>query len=70
MPVPIPFSVIAQAALIVQTTNANGSVEANQTAYFLRYNAAASDPTVLLVKSDASRTSWNNSEDCAAISLH
>ncbi len=66
----IPFSVIAQAALIVQTTNANGSVEANQTAYFLRYNAAASDPTVLLVKSDASRTSWNNSEDCAAISLH
>jgi hypothetical protein len=66
----LPFSVSGQGATVVQTVDANGSKEANQTAYFLKYNAAASDPTVLLTKSDASRTSWPNTEDCTTISLH
>ena len=66
----IPFSVSGQAALVVQTVNPNGATEANQTSYFLEYNAAATDPTVLLVKSDASQTSWPDTEDCATISLH
>ena len=66
----IPFSVSGQAALGVQTVNSNGATEANQTAYFLKYNAAATDPTVLLVKSDASQTTWPDTEDCATMSLH
>jgi hypothetical protein len=66
----LPFSVSGQGALVVQTTDANGSKEANQTAYFLKYNAAPTDPPVLLTKSDATRTSWPNTEDCATISLH
>jgi hypothetical protein len=65
----IGFSVSGQNALVVQTTNANGSQEANQTAYFLKYNASASDPTVLLTKSDAARTSWPDTEDCSTIAL-
>ena len=66
----LPFSVSGQGALVVQTTDANGSKEANQTAYFLKYNASATAPTVLLVKADASRTSWPNTEDCKTIALH
>ncbi len=65
----LPFSVSGQGALIVQTTDANGSKEANQTAYFLKYNASAADPPVLLQKSDFSRTSWPNTEDCKTIML-
>ena len=66
----IPFNVSGQAALIVQTTNANGAKEANQTPYFLKYNTSATDPAVTLTKSDAARTSWPDTEDCMAISLH
>ena len=66
----IPFSPVAQGALVVQTTNANGSKEANQTGYFLKYNGSATDPTVTLTKSDASRTSWPDTEDCKTISLN
>ena len=65
----IPFSVSAQNALVVQTTNPDGSTEANQTPFFLKYNASATDPTVLLTKSDASRTSWPNTQDCKTITL-
>jgi hypothetical protein len=64
------FSVSAQGALVVQTANADGSTEANQTSYFLKYNAAATDPTVTLTKSDASQTSWPNTQDCTTILLH
>jgi Pro-kumamolisin, activation domain len=65
----LPFSPVGQGALVVQTVDANGSKEANQTPYFLRYNAGATDPTVLLAKSDFSRTSWPNTEDCKTITL-
>jgi hypothetical protein len=65
----IPFSVSAQNALVVQTTNPDGSTEANQTPFFLKYNASSTDPTVLLTKSDASRTSWPNTQDCKTITL-
>ena len=65
----INFAVSAQMALVVQTTNPNGSVEANQTPYLLSYNRASSDPGVIMVKSDSSRTSWPNTEDCSTISL-
>lgn len=65
----LPFSPVGQGAMVVQTTDANGSKEANQTAYFLKYNAASTDPTVLLVKSDFARTSWPNTEDCKTIVL-
>jgi len=56
--------------LVVQTVLADGSTEANQTAYFLRYKAAASDPTIFLQKTDASRTSWPNTQDCKTIILN
>jgi hypothetical protein len=64
-----PFSPVAQGALIVGTTDANGSKEANQTAWFLRYNFAPTDPTALLAKSDFARTSGPNTEDCKTITL-
>jgi hypothetical protein len=63
------FNPVAQGALAVQTTNSDGSTEANQTAYFLKYNGSPTDPTVTLTKSDASRTSWPNTQDCTAITL-
>jgi subtilase family serine protease len=56
-------------ALIVATTNANGAAEAINTPYFLRYKASSSDPTINLVKSDSSRTSWPLTEDCTTIVL-
>jgi hypothetical protein len=65
----INFAVSAQMGLVVQTTNQNGSVEANQTPYLLSYNRASSDPGVIMVKSDSSQTSWPNTEDCSTISL-
>ncbi|MGY4434976.1 hypothetical protein ACVWWO_007453 [Bradyrhizobium sp. F1.13.1] len=65
----MPFSPVAQGALVVSTTNADGSTEANQTAYFLKYKGSPTDPTVTLTKSDASRTSWPNTQDCKTITL-
>jgi hypothetical protein len=65
----LSFSPVAQGALTVETAAANGSQEANQTAWFLRYNGAPTDPTVLLAKSDFARTSWPNTEDCTTITL-
>ena len=63
------FAPVAQGALVVSTTLTDGSTEANQTAYFLRYNRAATDPLIMLVKSDAARTSWPNTQDCLTITL-
>ncbi len=65
----LKFSVVAQNALVVTTINPDGSTEANQTAYFLRYNRGATDPLITLVKSDATRTSWPNTQDCTTIVL-
>jgi hypothetical protein len=56
--------------LVVQTVLADGSTEANQTAYFLRYKAAASDPTIFMQKTNALRTSWPNTQDCKIIVLN
>ncbi len=66
----VGFAVSGQNALVVQTTNPNGSVEANMTSYFLLYNTGPSDPGVVMNKTDASQTTWPNTENCAAISLH
>jgi hypothetical protein len=65
----INFAVSAQMGLVVQTTNPNGSVEANSTPYTLNYTRAPSDPGVIMVKSDSGRTSWPNTEDCSTVSL-
>ena len=62
------FSPSAQTALVVQTVNANGAIEANNTSYMLRYNSASTDPPVLFVKSDA--PPWPLTEDCTTILLH
>ena len=64
------FSVSAQTALTVQTVNADGATEANQTSYLLRYNSSPTDPPVLMMKSDASQTNWPLTQDCTTISLH
>jgi hypothetical protein len=66
----LKFSAAAQGATVVTTTLVDGSTEANQTKYFLKYNRQPSDPLINLVKSDASRTSWPNTQDCALIILH
>jgi hypothetical protein len=66
----IGYLAAAQGALVVSTSNPNGSVEANQTPYFLNYNSQSSDPPITLVKSDASQRSWPNTEDCSTIQLH
>jgi hypothetical protein len=63
------FAVSAQGATVVTTTNADGAVEANQTAYFLQYDRQPSDPQITFVKSDAARTSWPLTRDCKTIVL-
>lgn len=64
------YAVSGQNALVVQTTNPDGSTEANMTPYSLLYNASASDPGVIMIKTDPSQTSWPNTQDCATIALH
>jgi hypothetical protein len=66
----INFAVSAQVATVVQTAASDGAVEANKTNYTLLYNVGSGDPGVILVKSDASQTSWPLTENCQAISLH
>jgi len=65
----LKFSTNGYGATVVATVNPNGAVEANNTAYFLRYKAAASDPTIVIVKTDSSRTSWPLTLDCTTIVL-
>jgi hypothetical protein len=62
------FSPSAQTALVVQTVNANGAIEANNTSYMRRYNSAATGSPVLFSKSDA--RPWPVTEDCTTILLH
>jgi hypothetical protein len=66
----LKFSVSAEAALIVSTTNPDGAVEADNRAYFLLYDRKTGDPPVKMVKSDAKQSSWPLTEDCSSISLH
>ena len=66
----LKFSISAYGATTVTTTNPNGAVEANQTAYFLRYNTSPSSPRIVLEKTDSTRTSWPLTEDCKTIALH
>ncbi|MGH7270699.1 MAG: S53 family peptidase, partial [Polyangiaceae bacterium] len=60
----------ADGATTVTTSTADGAVEANQTSYLLNYTQQHFDPPVTLVKSNASQTSFGDSEDCSAIVLH
>ncbi len=64
------FSPNGFGALVVQTVNANGAVEANQTNYFLnQYQNQPANTSVLLVKSNSSQTSWPLTEDSKQIQL-
>ncbi|HEU0053476.1 MAG TPA: hypothetical protein VFQ39_09880, partial [Longimicrobium sp.] len=56
-------------ALVVATTNPDGSTEANATRYPLFYDAQASDPLVTMENTNPSRTSWPNTQDCLTITL-
>jgi hypothetical protein len=66
----LKFSVVAQGATAVLTTNLDGAIEANQTAYFLQYNRQPTDPPISFVKSDAAQTVWPLTQNCKAITLH
>ena len=52
---------------VVPTSNPNGSVEANQTAYTLVYDTSTKDPGILFAKGNLGKTSWPNTEDCTTI---
>ena len=56
-------------ALVVTTTNPDGSTEANATRYPAFYDAQSSDPLVMTLDTNPSRTSWPNTQDCLAITL-
>jgi hypothetical protein len=64
------FAVSAQGALVVTTTTTDGAVEATQTKYFLSYDRQPTDPPIVLVKSNAARTSWPLTQDCKTIVLN
>lgn len=55
--------------LQVTTQNADGPIEAGQTAYTLQYNPQPNDPPVTLVKTDPSQTSFVGVDDCTKIGL-
>lgn len=57
----------------VNTVNANGAAEANKTSYKLSYDAepvpGQTDPALVFNKTNASQTSWPETESCDAIKL-
>jgi len=57
----------------VSTVNANGSAEANQRSYALSYDSAPvqgeTDPAIVLHKTNATQTTWPETENCNAIKL-
>ncbi|MFM0385876.1 hypothetical protein [Paraburkholderia dipogonis] len=55
--------------VVVSTSNANGSAEANQTAYSLFYDTQSTDPGVLMDKTNATQTVWPQTDNCRAITL-
>ncbi len=65
----LTFSPSGLGALVVSTSTSSGADEANQTAYFLGYQAQATDPAVTLVKTDAARQSWPITPNCRDIQL-
>jgi len=65
----LTYSPVKQGALIVSTTAADGSEEANKTPYFLNYELAATDPGVILIKSNASQNVWPDTKNCLDIAL-
>ena len=54
---------------VVSTSTANGSSEANKTAYNLLYNTQPGDPGVLTVKTNSGQTSWAQTDNCRAMIL-
>jgi hypothetical protein len=58
------FSIVA-----VSTSSANGSSEAHQTAYFLLYDTQSSDPGILMDKTNATQTTWPQTDDCRRMTL-
>ena len=57
------------AVAIVQTSNPDGSKEANNTSYNLAYTGNSADPGITFVKLNGSQTSWPNTEDCTTITF-
>jgi hypothetical protein len=73
VPVTVPHGTLVgvngYSVAVVETANANGSAEAHQTSYLLLYDRQPSDPGILLVKTNASQTTWPQTDDCRAMTL-
>lgn len=52
---------------LVETLDANGATEANNTSYFLLYDNPPNEFGKLLAKTNSSRTSWPNTSFCTQI---
>ena len=63
------FQVDEDIAVVVSTSTADGSIEANQTSYSLSYDEQPGDPQVTFAKINASQTSWPIEQDCCSIGL-
>lgn len=55
--------------VVVSTSLSNGAKEASQTNYFLLYDTHSSDPGVLPVKTNATQTTWPETDGCRSIQL-
>lgn len=55
--------------VVVSTSSANGSAEAKQTAYSLLYDTQSSDPGILMDKTNATQTTWPQTDNCRAMTL-
>jgi hypothetical protein len=65
----LQFQASAVLAPIVSTSTTDGAVEADQTAYLLNYAPRPGDPPVVLVKTNASQTSFPMTDQCSDIQL-
>ena len=71
-PLQAPISVAAGAnvavnkyvVFLVQTTDADGPKEANNTSYFLLYHTPSNEVGKLLIRSNAKQTSWPDTHNC------
>ena len=63
------FQVSEDVGLVVSTSTSDGSVEANQTAYALQYQAKPGDPPVTMLKTNAGQTTFAGQADCRQIGL-
>jgi hypothetical protein len=57
------------AVVIVSTSTANGSAEAHQTSYSLLYDTQSSDPGIFMDKTNATQTTWPQTDGCRAMTL-